>query len=526
MRLISIEPMPWKNRSTGRVRRCASQNLFLCDCSTILALRCHSRARPAPTRVDRPPQLPCPCPATCQPTAALIVAGDPASPSPRFRAAKTTASGCWSRGRAWIDVGALPERARVRRTLPDGVWLIGGTDGVTCFVVIGFAGRVNWLPWSAQPRRNAPRTRGVQWRGGLRSPSTPPVQGGSDGRRRLGRSGAGSYRAARPGRVSPRCRARRACSRWSWAARRGLSSSAALAPRARRWNGEPDLLSDAYRYDRNVAGRLTSPPGPCAAPAAAGGAHDLVASATGDYSEQTPPLATATPLSRRLMAYHTITDSWVQLGSRPPPMSPQAVVERRHGDPRRGRPARTPGARVISGVPLGVERSSRPSTTGPSRFICALWPWAYIFPPENNTKAFFLGETASGGRWASASLAPRSAPSPTWRSANAYSRRLVGMLSNLGIVLVALRGLLLHAPPQGTHFHRLRIPGAPIQCRRARYGAWPSFSSSSGAWPSSCTCPPSLSAATGLAMSHCILPWACWRSTPPARIEASSGPMS
>ncbi|MBX3175835.1 MAG: sodium/solute symporter [Candidatus Hydrogenedentes bacterium] len=428
---------------------------------------------------------------------------------------------------AWIDAGALPEPRAYGGTvsLPDGVWLIGGTDGVTCFdsvirlawtgelvAVEALEGPAGTLPGPAAFNGAAVSGSHVYAAGGQADPMATEAIGAVWALDLTAPAAGWVEIAAMPGpaRMLPVVVGR--------AEGLYVISGASVHARDDGTAGRT-FLSDAYRYDPKRGWQtLTSPPRPLlAAPAVPwGAAHIFVASGDdGSLFEQTPALGDSHPgFPDALMAYHTITDSWVQLGSAPAAyVTTQAVVWNGGmvipgGEDRPGHR----GARVISGVPLGVEKKFSAIDYGTIAIYFALLVamGVYFSRRENNTEAFFLGGRRIPWWAVGISIFGTSLSSITYLAipANAYAGDWVGMLSNLGIVLVAPFVVYYYIP----HFRKEPISTAYEYLERRFnvavrvYGSLAFILFQLGRMAIVLYLPAiALSAATGLAMSHCIL---------------------
>lgn len=357
---------------------------------------------------------------------------------------------------AWLDAGQLPTPRGYGGTVstPAGVWLLGGTDGATCF------DEVLQLRWDGQGIA-IERVAGAA--GTLPQPS---AFGGA------GLVGTSIYVAG--GQADPKATEAQ-CAVWKldytnpdavWEDLQPLPGPSRMLPVVvgrddglyvisgaslfAKEDGTPGriFLSDAYHYEPKSGWKaLTGPPAPLlAAPAVSWGqAHILVASGDdGRLFEQSAELGDDHPgFPDTLMAYHTITDSWVQRGTTPAAyVTTQALVWNGAmvipgGEDRPGHR----GTKVLSGIPEGVKKGFTVFDYGTIAiyFAVLVAMGIYFSRRENDTEAFFLGGRRIPWWAVGISIFGTSLSSITYLAipANAYSGDWVGMLSNLGIVLVA-----------------------------------------------------------------------------------------
>ena len=391
---------------------------------------------------------------------ALIVAGGSNFPvSPFQGGAKEWLDHIWvlePGAAAWIDAGRLPGPRAYGGTVStaEGVWLLGGTDGKTCFDDIL---RLKWAGGAIQtetvdgPAGKLPKP--SAFNGAAIARNAIYVVGGQDDPKAttamadVWKLQFGDPDAAwetveplpGPSRMLPVVVGRDD----------GLYiiSGASLFPKD---DGTPGriFLNDAYRYLPDSGWKaITGPPVPLvAAPAVSWGqAHILVSSGDdGSLFEKSAELGDNHPgFPNTLMAYHTITDSWVQRGTVPAAyVTTQAVIWQGGmvipgGEDRPGHR----GTEVLSGVPLGVEKGFSPFdyATVAVYFALLVAMGVYFSRRETDTEAFFLGGRRIPWWAVGISIFGTSLSSITYLAipANAYAGDWVGMLSNLGIVLVA-----------------------------------------------------------------------------------------
>ena len=372
---------------------------------------------------------------------------------------------------AWIDAGQLPQPRAYGGAVstPEGVFLIGGTDGQACFdSVLRLA-----------------------WKGGavaIDAAGTIPVPLAFHGAALVGKS---IYISG--GQSDPK--ATEALNRtWSWAYGSSdapweevepLPGGSRMLPVVvsrddnlyvfsgaslfRKDDGTPGrvFLNDGYRYTPGKGWKtLTGPPVPLvAAPALSWGqAHILVSSGDdGKLFEQSAQLGDGHPgFPNTIWAYHTITDTWVEKGTVPrPTVTTQAVAWEEGmvipgGEDRPGH--RTPA--VLSGVPVAITKSLSWLDYGALGlyFAALVYIGIYCSRREANTEVYFLG----GGRipwWAlGISIFGTSLSSITYLAipANAYATNWVGFLSNTCIVLVAPFVVWLYVP----RYRNAKVPTA------------------------------------------------------------------
>jgi len=357
---------------------------------------------------------------------------------------------------AWLDAGALPAPRAYGGavSLESGVWLIGGTDGVTCFddvlelrwqngaLQVGAPQDGTTLPGPTAFHGAAQVGKRLYVVGGQADPDATEARGDVwefDGDRpEVGWSTLAEPLPG-PSRMLPVVVGRG----------EGLYviSGASLFAKDEGGTGRI-FLNDAYRYNAASGWKeVTGPPVPVLAAAAVpwGQAHILVASGDdGKLFEQSPVLKDEHPgFPDTLWTYHTITDTWVQQGTVPDAyVTTQAVVWRGAmvipaGEDRPGHR----GTRVMSGVPVGAKKGFSPWDYGTIAlyFAVLVSMGIYFSRREGDTEAFFLGGRKIPWWAVGISIFGTSLSSITYVAipANAYAGNWVAMLSNLGIVLVA-----------------------------------------------------------------------------------------
>ncbi|MBL7647915.1 MAG: sodium/solute symporter [Candidatus Hydrogenedentes bacterium] len=372
---------------------------------------------------------------------------------------------------AWIDAGQLPQPRAYGGTVstPEGVFLIGGTDGQTCFESV----------------------LRLAWKGGavsIDAAGTIPVPLAFHGAALVGKS---IYLTG--GQSDPK--ATEALNRtWSWAYAdagatweevEALPGGSRMLPVVlsrddslyvfsgaslfKKDDGTPGrvFLNDGYRYTPGKGWKtLTGPPVPLvAAPALPWGqAHILVSSGDdGKLFEQSAELGDGHPgFPKTIWAYHTITDTWVEKGTVPQPtVTTQAVLWQDRmvipgGEDRPGHRMSS----VLSGVPMAIAKSLGWLDYGALGlyFAALVYIGIYCSRREANTEVYFLG----GGRipwWAlGISIFGTSLSSITYLAipANAYATNWVGFLSNTCIVLVAPFVVWLYVP----RYRNAKVPTA------------------------------------------------------------------
>jgi SSS family solute:Na+ symporter len=428
---------------------------------------------------------------------------------------------------AWVDGGRLPGPRAYGGAVstPEGLWLLGGTDGQTCFdtvlqlrweggkvSVASVEGSAGTLPAPTAFGGAALSAGGLYVAGGQADPKATEAQA-AVWKLDYGKPGA-AWEALPPipgpSRMLPVVVGRDD----------GLYviSGASLFAKD---DGSPGriFLSDAYRYTPKSGWQaIAGPPVPLlAAPAVSWGqAHILVASGDdGSLFEQSAELKDAHPgFPDTLMAYHTITDSWVQRGTTPLPyVTTQAVIWQGAmvipgGEDRPGHR----GTKVLSGIPQGVEKNFSVIDYGTIGVYFAIMVGIglYFSRRENNTEAFFLGSRKIPWWAVGISIFGTSLSSITYLAipANAYAGDWVGMLSNLGIVLVAPFVVFYFIP----HFRREPISTAYEYLERRFnvvtriYGSLAFIGFQLGRMAIVLYLPAiALSAATGLNMTLCIM---------------------
>ena len=372
---------------------------------------------------------------------------------------------------AWKDVGQLPQPRAYGGAVstPEGLLILGGTDGQTCF------DSVLRLTWEESTVTMDPA-------------GTLPVPLAYHGAALVGKS---IYLSG--GQADPK--ATEALNRtWSWAYGSSDASWEEVEPLPggsrilpivvsrddnlyvfsgaslfRKGDGTPGrvFLNDGYRYTPGKGWKtLAGPPVPLvAAPALPWGqAHILVSSGDdGKLFEQSAQLGDSHPgFPNTIWAYHTITDTWVEKGTVPQPTVTTQAVLWQDGMVIPGGEDR-PGHRttaVLSGAPVAITKSLGwldYSALG-LYFAALVSIGIYCSRREANTEVYFLG----GGRipwWAlGISIFSTSLSSITYLAipANAYATNWVGFLSNLCIVLVAPFVVWLYVP----RYRRANVPTA------------------------------------------------------------------
>ena len=372
---------------------------------------------------------------------------------------------------AWIDAGQLPQPRAYGGAVstPEGLFLLGGTDGQVCFDSVlrlaweggalaihpagtiptplafhgaALVGKSIYLTGGqADPKATEAQNRTWSWMYGVAGASWEEIEALPGGSRML------------PVVVS------RDDSLY-------VFSGASLF---RKGDGTPGrvFLNDGYRYTPGKGWKtLTGPPVPLvAAPALPWGqAHILVSSGDdGKLFEQSAQLGDNHPgFPGTIWAYHTITDTWVEKGTVPQPtVTTQAVLwqDRMVIPGGEDRPGHRTTA-VISGVPVAITKNLGwldYSALG-LYFAALVSIGIYCSRREANTEVYFLG----GGRipwWAlGISIFSTSLSSITYLAipANAYATNWVGFLSNLCIVLVAPFVVWLYVP----RYRRANVPTA------------------------------------------------------------------
>lgn len=360
-------------------------------------------------------------------------------------------------GEAWIDGGTLPGPRAYGGTvsLDVGVWLIGGTDGKTCFddvlelrwengkiQIVSPEGDGGKLPGPSAFHGAAQVGRFVYVVGGQADPKSTEARH-SIWWFDLDKPLPGWWELSRPmpgpARMLPVVVGRD----------EGLYvvSGASLFAKDDGSTGRV-FLNDAYRFDfKNGWKTLTGPPVPVLAAAAVpwGQAHLLVASGDdGSLFEKSAELKDDHPgFPNTLWAYHTITDTWVQRGTVPSAyVTTQGIVWEGAmvipaGEDRPGHR----GTRVMSGIPEGVKKGFTFLDYGTIAiyFAVLVGMGLYFSRRESSTEAFFLGGRKIPWWAVGISIFGTSLSSITYVAipASAYSGDWLGMLSNLGIVLVA-----------------------------------------------------------------------------------------
>lgn len=372
---------------------------------------------------------------------------------------------------AWVDGGKLPQPRAYGGAVstPEGVFLLGGTDGDACTDEVL---RLTWnegaisldhaghLPIPLAFHGAALVGEGIYVVGGQTDPK---------GTEAINRAWQWNYRTkdalwseidALPGgsRILPVVVSRDD----------GLYvfSGASLF---RKDDGAPGrvFLNDGYCYTPGKRWKvLTGPPVPLvAAPALPWGqAHILVSSGDdGRLFEKSAELGDGHPgFPNTIRAYHTITDTWVEKGTVPQPcVTTQAVLWEGSmvipgGEDRPGHRSTA----VLSGKPIAIAKSlGWPDYSALGLYFAVLVGiGVYCSRREVDTQVFFLG----GGRipwWAlGISIFGTSLSSITYLAipANAYATNWVGMLSNLCIVLVAPVVVMYYVPK----YRRLNLPTA------------------------------------------------------------------
>ncbi len=356
----------------------------------------------------------------------------------------------------WIDGGTLPHPRAYGGTVSrdSGVWLLGGTDGVRCFDDVL---EVRWEKGAIQV---------VPVAGPAGTLPAPSAFGGA--------AQVGAYLYVAGGQSDPKATAAQA-DVWQWDTKspdagwttlptlpgpsrmlpvvvgrdEGLYviSGASLFAKDDGSTGRV-FLNDAYRYTEGSGWKnLTGPPVPVlAAPAVAWGqAHILVVSGDdGSLFEQSAELKDEHPgFPDTVWAYHTITDTWVEQGTAPAAyVTTQATVWNGAmvipgGEDRPGHR----GTMVMSGKPTNEKKGFSPLDYGTIALYFALLVGmgVYFSRRETDTEAFFLGGRKIPWWAVGISIFGTSLSSITYVAipASAYSGNWLGMLSNLGIVLVA-----------------------------------------------------------------------------------------
>jgi solute:Na+ symporter, SSS family len=357
---------------------------------------------------------------------------------------------------AWTDAGRLPGARAYGGTvsLDDGMWLLGGTDGKTCFddvLVLQWIDRAITVAKLDGPKGTLPAP--SAFNGAALSGDHVYVLGGQADPKSTeahsavwqlehGASGATwATVAAMPGpsRMLPVVVGRD----------EGLYviSGASLFAKDDGTAGRI-FLNDGFRFTAGAGWKaLTGPPVPVLAAAAVpwGQAHILIASGDdGSLFEKSAELKDEHPgFPDTVWAYHTITDSWVESGAAPAAyVTTQATVWEGAmvipgGEDRPGHR----GTMVMAGVPSGIEKGFSPFDYGTIALYFALLVGmgVYFSRRENSTEAFFLGGRKIPWWAVGISIFGTSLSSITYVAipANAYAGDWLGMLSNLGIVLVA-----------------------------------------------------------------------------------------
>ncbi len=372
---------------------------------------------------------------------------------------------------AWKDAGQLPQARAYGGAVstPEGLFLLGGTDGQTCFdsvlrltweestVTIDPAGT---LPGPLAFHGAALVGKSIYLTGGQADPKATEAQNRTWSWM-YGSSGASWEEVeALPGgsRMLPVVVSRDD--------NLYVFSGASLF---KKGDGTPGriFLNDGYRYTPGKGWKtLTGPPVPLvAAPALPWGqAHIIVSSGDdGKLFEQSAQLGDSHPgFPKTIWAYHTITDTWVEKGTVPQPtVTTQAVLWQDRmvipgGEDRPGH--RTTS--VLSGVPVAITKSLSWLDYGALGlyFAALVYIGIYCSRREANTEVYFLG----GGRipwWAlGISIFGTSLSSITYLAipANAYATNWVGFLSNTCIVLVAPFVVWLYVP----RYRNAKVPTA------------------------------------------------------------------
>ncbi len=360
-------------------------------------------------------------------------------------------------GSEWIDGGTLPGPRAYGGTvsLDSGMWLIGGTDGVTCFddvlelrwengaITVGApTDGAGTLPGTSAFHGAAQVGRFVYLVGGQADPKSTEARSPIwyfDLEKPLVGWSELSEPLPGPSRMLPVVVGRE----------EGLYviSGASLFAKDDGSTGRI-FLNDAYAYEPKSGWKaITGPPVPLLAAAAVpwGQAHIFVASGDdGSLFEKSAELKDDHPgFPDTLWAYHTITDTWVQRGTVPSAyVTTQGIVWQGAmvipgGEDRPGHR----GTRVMSGIPEGVKKSFSPVDYGTIAlyFLVLVGMGLYFARGENDTETFFLGGRKIPWWAVGISIFGTSLSSITYVAipANAYAGNWLGMLSNLGIVLVA-----------------------------------------------------------------------------------------
>jgi len=362
---------------------------------------------------------------------------------------------------AWIEAGQLPQPRAYGGAVstPEGIFLLGGTDGQTCFdSVLRLAWEENKVTIDGAGTMPVP----LAFHGAALVGTSIYLSGGQSDPKAteaLNRTWSWAY----------------ASSDASWEEVEPLPGGSRMLPVVlsrddnlyvfsgaslfKKNDGTPGrvFLNDGFRYTPGKGWKtLTGPPVPLvAAPALPWGqAHILVSSGDdGKLFEQSAELKDEHPgFPNTIWAYHIITDTWVEKGTVPQPtVTTQAVLwEGRMVIPGgEDRPGHRTTA-VLSGTPVPITKSLGwldYSALG-LYFAALVSIGIYCARREANTEVYFLG----GGRipwWAlGISIFGTSLSSITYLAipANAYATNWVGFLSNLCIVLVAPFVVWLYVP--------------------------------------------------------------------------------
>lgn len=376
---------------------------------------------------------------------------------------------------AWIDGGRLPEPRAYGATASTGagVWIAGGTDGQVCF------DSVLRLEWDGERVTVVP----VSGPGGTLPKPSAFNGGGLVGDRFyvVGGQAAPAATEAIPEVWSLDLAAEEA----GWESVEPLPGASRMLPVVvgreeglyvisgaslfEKEDGSAGriFLSDAYRFTAGSGWEeLTGPPVPVlAAPAVGWGqAHIFVASGDdGGLFEKTPELKDEHPgFPDTLWAYHTITDTWIARGAAPAAyVTTQATVWRDAmvipgGEDRPGHR----GDRVIAGSPKDdiIGFTAVDYGTVAVYFALLVAMGIYFSRRENDTEAFFLGGRRVPWWAVGISIFGTSLSSITYLAipGSAYAGDWLGMLSNLGIVLVAPFVVYYYIP----HYRRKSISTA------------------------------------------------------------------
>lgn len=379
---------------------------------------------------------------------ALIVAGGSAWTAPREQGGEKiwldAAHVLLPEAAGWAPAGALPEPRAYGATVetPEGLLLLGGTDGTRCFDDVL---RLRWekdglhveRPNPDRWRLPAPRAhaaaallgRTVYLFGGQEAPRGAPAQATAwaldlgDPRARWQEVPAWPG----PARVQAAC-----------AVQEGAIFLMGGSDFPDDSRGSRTYFSDAYRFDGKTSWKAVAPlPHPVAAAPAMplGAAHVLVFGGDTGHPEHV--------FSRSVLGYHLITDTWAEVATMPEALVTLPAAAWQGG-------IVLPGGEDRPGSRSGTVMMMRPAPRGAAigaldyaaiAFYCAVVAGigARYARRERSTRDYFLG----GGRvpwWAAGlSIYATALSAITFLSipARAFATDWVWLLANMGIVLIA-----------------------------------------------------------------------------------------